>query len=101
MQVKFSEAQFARAKNLLVDQVYRPVFFAKLAKYGFQPRTYEEAANFLKLAAFLRDLAARQYGPQAIRPEPPTPEYIDAARRFVEANEQIKAAAYVYTAVTE
>lgn len=100
MHIKLSRAQVARAEGLLAAQVYQPVFFAKLAQLGIHPRTNEEAVNYLKLAGFLRQQAAARLGAGVLAQDPPTPGYIDAARKYVKADQQVKAAAYVYSLAT-
>lgn len=50
------EQTSAQAASLLLQQVYAPVFFAKLASdYGIQPKNDEEAQLLLEVAAKLRD----------------------------------------------
>jgi len=101
MQVKLSKAHVERATNLLLDRVYQPVFFAKLAQYGIQPRNQEEAQLLLKLAAHLRQTAIQNFGVRAVIPDPPTPAEIDAAKKYSESDQQVKAAAYVYSQITK
>ena len=43
------------AYNKLVQHVYAPAFFTKLANYGLVPNNHEEAQYLLELASYLRN----------------------------------------------
>ena len=43
--------KLAKAEQTLLEKVYAPAFFNKLAEFGVVPQTEEEAAGLLELAA--------------------------------------------------
>jgi len=53
---KLPDVQAAYA--LLWDQIHVPVFFQKLASYGFSPENAQQAGSLLGLAAKLRSVGA-------------------------------------------
>lgn len=45
---------YDKAAAVLLENVFAPVYFQKLASYGFMPSSREEAARFLQLADKVR-----------------------------------------------
>ena len=60
-----TEAQFQAAQNHLYHAIHVPVFMHKLAQAGIQPRTEQEAAEFLAMGDFLLARDQEQQAKQA------------------------------------
>lgn len=81
------------AFNIVANEIYNPVFFAKLAEFGIVPRNEAEAAQLLKTASEARVLATQVFG--SIDTVPPSPEVVKELSKVIDAQPRIKSAALI------
>jgi len=83
------------AQNVLIEKVYNPVFFAALSQLGVPVNNQQEAQNYLKVASVLLEHAKK--AGLAINPEPPCPELIKEAAKYLKQDKMVKNAAVVFS----
>jgi len=78
--------------DVLVEQVYKPVFFHTLQQWGVNADTLEKQAAMLQLVDQLKEQAAQIFGPN-LPVGSPSPQLVQQMLHFVRDNPTVKQAA--------